>query len=152
MPNIEILNVIIIIGISVLVGLFCRGFLFVRKHAKNHKEQYKKLEENRCVGPHEWMNMAIMGEEDRVCKQCCWSQNNNGFVKKFFVDAEIRATEFKEGLSKYKTEQMKKIAADFELTALEVSLIDEKLQDITKDYTLKSIEKSLEDMLGDKDE
>jgi hypothetical protein len=122
------------------------------KYIKRVNQNIKKLEAQKCKGPHSWLKMSIIGQEVHVCKDCCYSADIDGYVKREFVNAHIKEMEFMAALEEFTIKRKKEIAEKFNLKFSELEKISEEVVSIKKDFTIKWLEKSLKEMEEERSE
>lgn len=149
LSSITIADLLIIFGASYLIATLSRGFLSKFGSFKRIKKEIKELEENKCKGAHNWIEMNILGNKTHVCRDCYWSSKHEGFVKKVFVDAELKHMEFEEKLKKYQEEVLQSVCEEYEIEKDDMDKIYKKIISIRKDFTIKHLEESLKDILGE---
>jgi hypothetical protein len=142
-------DLLIAFGFSFLVVTFINRILKGIGSVKKIKKQMQELEENKCKGTHNWFDMDVMGSKTHICRDCYWSPKHEGFVKKIFVDAELKRIEFEEKLKKYQEEVLQSVCEEYKIDKDDMNKIYEKLINIKKDFTIKQLEESLKDILGE---
>jgi len=114
--------------------------IYVGGYLKYRKEQIKimeKLIKQECEGPHKWLSMSVGKDEVHVCETCHWCPKRNGFLKKQYLDAEMRAIQFRSELKKHTEEKLKELELSQE--------VYDKVINIKKDFVLKFLEERLEE-------
>ena len=141
----KILWGVLVLSFSYWVYQTVMYIIHIRKKVKDHVVKMKKLDDQKCKGPHSWVKFYLIDEEKHVCKDCCWCPDLEDYVKRSYVDGELRAIEFRKGLEEYTRTTMINICDEFSLSQDNLGLIKSKLDEIKKNYTLEYIEKNLED-------
>jgi len=139
--KLSILEIACIFGTPVWLSLCIYELFKLRVVRKNTAKRLEELETQKCDGPHKWIFMPVDGETVNVCQRCYWSPVHEGYIKKFFVDAEIRQKQFKDELEKHVEEKLKELNISKELY--------EKVINIKKDFALDYMEKTLKEMCGE---
>lgn len=144
----------VVIGIAVLfVGrIIWREITFLRLYfglVKKQKARMKELEENKCKGPHSWIDMEVKGETTHVCKECCYSPKNEGFIRREFIDAHLQEIEYRKAMEKYKKDKLLAIAFEYKIDSGMVEDVYDKMVNIKKDFALEWLDKKLAEMLSD---
>lgn len=142
-------DLLITFGVSFLVVTVVNGVLRGVGSVKKIKKEMKELEKNKCKGAHNWFDMDVMGSKTVVCRDCYWSPKHEGFVKKIFVDAELKRIEFEKKLKAYEEKTLQSICQEYNIDENDMNKIYEKLLNIRKDFTIKQLEESLKDILGE---
>ena len=122
------------------------------KDIRRTKRHLEKLEAQRCEGPHSWVKMPILGQEIHVCKECCYSGDVDGYVKREFLNAHLKELEFKNALEEYSKKRKTEIAEKFRLFDFELEQLENEIYSIKKDFTVQWLEKSLEEMIKEEGE
>lgn len=142
-------DLLIAFGVSFLVVTVVNGVLRGVGSVKKIKKEIKELEKNKCKGTHNWFDMDVMGNKTVVCRDCYWSPKHEGYVKKVFVDAELKRIEFEEKLEKYQEEVLQSVCEEYKIEKDDMDRIYKKIISIRKDFTIKHLEESLKDILGE---
>lgn len=145
-------DIVFVLAVPFFFAFVVRGLWQQIKYIKKIKQNRDGLEAQKCVGPHTWIKMPIMGQEVHVCKECCWSSSFQTYVKKEFVNAHLKEQEFKKELEEFITDERKKIAEEFNLHYDELQKIIVKVTKIEKDFTIQWLEKSIKEMKAEKEE
>jgi hypothetical protein len=116
---------------------------------KKLKERMKVLEENKCKGPHTWIQMSILGTNVHVCKECRWSAKLEAYVKESFVSARLEEIKFDDALEEYKKEALVNISEQHGLDIDATNKIYKQMISIKKDFVLGYLDKKLEEMKGE---
>lgn len=131
-----------------LVGsvLVFRSFLKAREKYKKQKDHYKKLETNKCKGPHSWISMTVEGEKTHVCRQCCWSPKHENFVKDFFVKDAIYSEQFDAEYKKFFDEKIQEISTQYGISVETITQIEEKIYKIKQEFSVQYLKKMLDEL------
>lgn len=133
-----------------LCSLFLiRVFKILRKALKDSKKikkQIEELEKNKCKGPHKWININVENKNTHVCRECYWCPSYESYIKKVFVDAEIKKEKFEEDMESYKKQKLLEIQEKYGLKEEDVKDIYNKIINIKKDFTLKEMENFLKEI------
>jgi hypothetical protein len=143
--NLKIIDLILIFGASYLIGRFSKSFMLAKEISNNFKKTIEELEENKCKGPHNWIDMYVQSEKTHVCKDCYWCPKHEKFIRKHFVDAEVHRITFQEGLDKYREEVLLEMVEYYGIDLDTLQKIEEELLSIKKDYTVEFIDKKLKE-------
>ncbi len=135
--------IVLAVGAIWLITITTGAYRTGSQYSKAYKKELAELEKNKCEGPHEWMKMDIMGQEDRVCKVCCWSQTHSTYVKRFYIDVELRAIEFDKGLGEYRFDKIKELSDELNVSITDILEIEKRIVKIREDYITVFTEESL---------
>lgn len=145
-------DIVFVLAVPFFFAFVVRGLWQQIKYIKKIKQNRDDLEAQKCVGPHTWIKMPIMGQEVHVCKECCWSSSFQTYVKKEFVNAYLKEQEFKNALEEYSKKRKTEIAEKFRLFDFELEQLENEIYSIKKDFTIQWLEKSIEEMKAEKEE
>lgn len=120
-------------------------FINMKEQAAAHVAKIKKLDDQKCQGPHNWVKIFIIDNERHVCKDCCWCPDMEDYIKRPYLESELRTIEYREGLKKYRKEMMQEIADEYLLDIDVLNDINDKIKSIKKNYAIKYIEKNLKE-------
>lgn len=148
LKSIQIFDLILGMGTAYLVIRLVRAWIKAGKYAKQLKKERKELEDNKCKGAHNWIQMQIGLEKTHVCQDCCWSPKHESFIKKFYVNAEIESIKFEENLEKYKQKKIEELAAKYFMEADDLKIVAEEILKIKKDFTVEYLDKKIKELNG----
>jgi len=145
-------DIVFVLAVPFFFVFVVRGLWQQIKYVKKIKQNRDNLEAQKCIGPHTWVKMPIMGQEVHVCKECCWSSSFQTYVKKEFVNAHLKEQEFKNALEEYSKKRKVEIAEKFRLFDFELEQLENEIYSIKKDFVVEWLEKSLEEVLKEEKE
>lgn len=146
------IDIIFILLVPFLFVFLVRGVWNQIKNIRRNKKNLERLEAQKCKGPHSWVKMPILGQEVRVCKECCYSADLDGYVKREFLNAHLRELEFKNALEEYSKKRKTEIAEKFRLFDFELEQLEDEIYSIKKDFTIQWLEKNLKEILKEEKE
>ena len=137
--------------IVILMAFFTiRDFIRFKKKRNQQVKQWKSLEDQKCKGPHSWMDMEIFGETTHVCKDCCFIPKHDTFVKRHFVDAQIKQNEYLKEAEEYRQKRMTEICEKYDIQEALAQSISDEVISIKKDFVIMKLDQALKEMMGDK--
>lgn len=142
-------DVLLLIFLPFILITSLRGLVRGYKKFKSLKKEIKELEENKCKGPHDWIDMNIMGKKTHVCKTCCFVPDFNAFAKRMYVNGELKARQFQSELEEYRKVKIKEMSENFSLEPDVIEDIANSVFSIKKDFTTKFLAKEIEKMKVD---
>lgn len=136
--------------IVLLMAFFTvRDFLRFKKKKDKIIKQIKELEDQKCKGPHSWMDMEILGEVTHVCKDCCFIPKHDTFVKRHFVDAQIKQNEYLKEAEEYRKKRMGEICEKYDIQESLAQSISDEVVSIKKDFALMKLDEALAELKGE---
>jgi len=119
-----------------------------RAMKKEMRAQLKMYQDNKCKGPHSWVDVPVNGEKTHVCKDCYYTPKYDSFVDKVMFEAELSKMDFDKNFEKFKAERFEEIAEKFGIpeTGL-VSEMYEELANIKKEFSIKEMDKFIAELL-----
>ena len=118
-----------------------------RKFKKKIRDKLKKLNENKCKGPHSWVNVPVSGEETHVCKDCYYTPKYDSFVDEQLFKAELDRRQFDKDLEEYKKERFRDVAEKFGLELIVIEGIYDEIIEIKKDFSIQYMDNFIKDLL-----
>lgn len=134
----------------VMVFFTIRDYIRFKKIKNKHIEQMKNLEEQKCKGPHNWIDMTIDMEKTHVCQDCSFIPKHDTFVKRHFVDAQIKQNEYLKEAEEYRQKRMSEICEKYDIQESLAQSISDEVISIKKDFAIMKLDQALKEMLGDK--
>lgn len=132
------------------------GFVYfsvvIYNNFKKNREQnkrLKKLESNKCQGPHSWINMTVEGSKTHVCRDCYFSPRHDSFVKEFFVKEAIYTEQFDLDYKKYIDEKIQEMAQNYEISKENIIEINDKLNQLRQEFSLQYLKKMIQGLTED---
>lgn len=129
------------------------GFVYfsvvIYNNFKKNREQnkrLKKLESNKCQGPHSWINMNVDGSKTHVCRECFFSPKHDTFVKENFVKEAVYMEQFDLEYKEYFNKKIQEIAIFYNISTDKLVEIGEKIIEIKKDFASEYVKKMIEEM------
>ena len=146
------IDIVFILAVPFAFAFIVKGLWVQIKYIKRVRENAKRLEAQKCKGPHSWIKMPILGQEIHVCKDCCFSADVDTYIKREFVEGYIKELEFRESLDEFANKRKTEIAEEYNMSKDELEELIFKIICIEKDFTLQWLEKSLKEMREEKSE
>jgi len=146
MTDLTLLIIGLMFVVKATVGLYSI-ISDARKMKKELKARLKKLNENKCSGPHSWVDVPVNGENTHVCKDCYYTPKHDSFVDKAMFEAELSRINFDKNFEKYKTERFEEIAEKFALEQIVIEGIYDEVVGIKKEFSLKEMDKFIAELL-----
>lgn len=146
MNNLDNILYLCIAIFAICAVVLIRMFFYNLKQMRRSRARLKQLEENKCKGPHSWIEMHILSKDVHVCKECCYCPSLENYVKKSFVNAKLEEIKFDEELEKYKEEKIDQISTEHSLSYNETKELYKKLISIKKNFTVEYLDKKLEEL------
>jgi hypothetical protein len=109
-------------------------------------KRFKKLQSNKCKGPHSWVNMSVDGTKTHVCRECFFSPKHDTFVKENFVKEAIHMEQFDLEYKEYFNKKIQEIAIFYNMPTDKLVEIGEKIIEIKKEFASEYIKKMIEEM------
>lgn len=125
---------------------FLRSFLKFRQKYKKANSHYKKLETNKCKGPHSWISIVVESEKTHVCRHCYWSPKHENFVKEVFVKDAIYSEQFDAEYKKYFDEKVQQLSVEYGMSAEKIAEIEGKVYKIKQDFSVQYLKKMMDEL------
>lgn len=106
------------------------------EHNKRYKAMMKEVDEMKARGEfHEWIKVPFTDTENvYVCKKTGYCPSKGGFFDMMYVSSFLEKIKEKENYEAFKSEQLSKIAAQFDLKLEEISSLTDEIIDIPNRY------------------
>jgi hypothetical protein len=125
-----------------------RIFTGRRKIRQELRETLKKLKENKCKGPHNWVNAPVQSGETHVCKDCYYTPKYDSFVDKTMFETEMKMRKMDEELKVFKEQRLEEIAEKFGIPEPAIMTeMAEEIIGIKKEFTLKQMDELIAELL-----
>lgn len=148
--NLQVFLLIAFFLINLIAFVYFSKVLY--KNFKLRRQQInrlKKLEENKCKGPHSWISMEVDGSQTHVCRDCYFSPKHDMFVKEYFVKEAVYSEQFDLDYKKYFDEKVQEIAQAYGISGDKIIEINDKVTHIKQEFSLQYLKKMLQEVSQD---
>lgn len=148
--NLQVFLLIAFLLINMIAFVYFSKVLY--KNFKLRKEQinrFKKLEANKCKGPHTWISMEVDSSQTHVCRDCYFSPKHDTFVKEYYVKEAIYSEQFDLDYKKYFNEKVQEMVQVYGIPSDKIIEINEKVTQIKQEFSLQYLKKMLQEISQD---
>lgn len=139
-----------LILLNLIAFVFFSRILYKNFKSKRQQiERLKKLESNKCKGPHIWLTMSVEGSQTHVCRECYFAPKHDTFVKEYYVKEAIYTEQFNTDYKKYLDEKIQTMVEMYGISSEKIIEINEKISQIKKEFSLQYLKKMLEELNQD---
>jgi len=119
------------------------------KTKREQNKRLKKLESNKCQGPHSWVSVSVEGSKTHVCRHCYFSPKHDAFVKEFFVKEAIYTEQFDLDYKKYLDEKVQEMVQKYGISKENIIEINDKINELKQEFSLKYLKKMVQELTED---
>ena len=116
---------------------------------REQARRLKKLESNKCQGPHSWINMSVDGSKTHVCRDCYFSPKHDTFVKEFFVKEAVYTEQFDLDYKKYLDEKAEEMVQKYGISKENIIEINNKINELKQEFSLNYFKKIIQELVED---